>query len=200
VSDWEADRPVDVFVSAKDQDHHHARRVYDFLRRKGLRVFLSRESLPDLGDSDYRRQIEKFLDQTTHLVVVTSSSANATSGWVEFEWGAFHNEKLSNRKSGNLITLLAGPCRPQDLPLGLRIYQSLRLDDDGLEELLSYVANPTNEKLLAPASRAPDPIPSHEPWVLPPWVVAVPVGIVLAAIGGAGGGRLSGHPSRGRSG
>jgi hypothetical protein len=80
-----------VFISAKSADYEQAARVYDFLVAARVPVFFSRESLPGLGSSDYRREIDRALDSAQHMVVVTSSTDNVQASWVEAEWGFFIN-------------------------------------------------------------------------------------------------------------
>lgn len=129
-----------VFISAKSADYGHARKVYHFLRDRGIAAFMSEESLPQLGNSDYREAIDEALDQAQHMIVVTSSAANARAPWVKAEWGLFVNEKRSGRKTGNLVTFVIGDMSPGDLPASLRYYEVISLHDDGsLEKVLPYV-------------------------------------------------------------
>jgi hypothetical protein len=123
-----------VFISAKNEDYTHARRVYDFLRENGVRAFFSEISLPELGNMSYRKEIDRALDQAMHMIVVTSSDANVSSGWVEHEWNVFLNDKLGGRKSGNLVTMTAGTVPHEKLPPSLRSYQVIPLDEAGPEE------------------------------------------------------------------
>jgi hypothetical protein len=128
-----------VFISAKSEDYSLAARVHEFLESRGVPAFFSYASLPSLGSSDYRKKIDQALDQADHLIVVTSSTKNATSSWVEAEWGFFINEKRSDRKPGNLITVIAGGMRPQDLPPSLRSYEVVPLTEEGLERAWHFV-------------------------------------------------------------
>jgi hypothetical protein len=96
-------------------------------------------SLPRLGSSDYRKQIDRALEQAYHIIVVTSSRENVESPWVEAEWGLFINEKRSGRKNGNIITLLAEGLSPVILPPSLRYYEVLNLNTAGLTRMLDYV-------------------------------------------------------------
>lgn len=130
---------LDVFICSKSEDYNHAQRVYSHLVKSGLVCFLSEESLPRLGNSDYRREIDKALDKTMHMVVVTTSVSNVKSAWVEAEWGFFINEKRSGRKKGNLITVLVGDIGPADLPPSLRYYEVVYLDEEGLDRLCQYL-------------------------------------------------------------
>jgi hypothetical protein len=126
-----------VFISAKSEDYRYAGQVYRFLVDNQVPVFFSRESLPRLGKSNFRRQIAQALDQAKHLVVVTSRSEYVESGWVEAEWGIFVTERNSGRKDGNLITITVGGLPPTDLPLELRACEVIPFEE--LDKLLDYV-------------------------------------------------------------
>ena len=136
-----------VFISAKSADYDQAAKVYDFLTAAGVPAFFSRESLPELGRSDYAREIDIALDGAVHMVVVTSSADNVQSRWVEAEWRFFINEKRSGsgRKRGNLITVLVGGLKPADLPPSLRYYEAIPFEPAGLDKLLRYVQETPGE-------------------------------------------------------
>jgi hypothetical protein len=147
----------DVFISAKSADYQYANQVYQFLRDRGVRTFFSQESLPELGNSDYRKQIDEKLEEIQHMVVVVSSVEHAVSPWVEAEWGFFINEKRSGRKQGNLITVTVGSLEPNELPVSLRYYEVIPFDTDAFAKIASYVSPrlpPENEP--SPASRDVD--------------------------------------------
>lgn len=74
------------------------------------------------------------------MIVVTSSRENVEASWVEAEWGFFVNEMRSGRKSGNLVTVVAGELRVADLPPSLRCYEVLPLNTESLAKLLRYVS------------------------------------------------------------
>lgn len=133
-----APRPL-IFISAKSDDYGHARACYEFLIARGLRVFLSCESLKQLGKSDYRAAIDQALDEARHMIVVTSSPDNVRSTWVEAEWGLFINEKRSDRKTGNLLTLIVGSMSIADLPPSLRYYEVIPSGSDAFERVFGYV-------------------------------------------------------------
>jgi len=64
-----------------------------------------------MGNSDYRREIDRALEQAKHLIVVTSRKEYVESKWVEAEWGSFINEKRSGRKDGILSCCPRALCR-----------------------------------------------------------------------------------------
>jgi len=128
-----------VFISAKSEDYHYAKQLYDFFVASGVRGFLSQESLPEVGASDYRKEIDRAIEESRHMVVVASSREHLLSPYVEAEWGLFINEKRSGRKTGNLVTLAAGSLQLADLPPSLRYYEVIPFGPEGFEKILRYV-------------------------------------------------------------
>jgi CHASE2 domain-containing sensor protein len=129
-----------VFITSKSEDYPQAGRVYRFLTSRGIPTFLSSESLPGLGRSDYRKEIDRALDSCQHMIVVTSSVANASSAWVEAEWGIFVNEQRSGRKKGNLITVTTKTLETAKLPPALRSNEIILLKENALETIAGYVS------------------------------------------------------------
>lgn len=130
-----------VFISAKSEDFRIAKQVYEFLVSRGVPAFFSQESLPQLGDSDFREKIDQALDQAKHMIVVTSCKDYVESPWVKAEWGFFVNEKRAGRKSGNLITLIVGSLQLRDLPPGLRYYYAFNHNQQVFEDIMQYVSH-----------------------------------------------------------
>jgi len=142
VPDADAQRlPPLVFISAKSEDYPAAGTVYRFLISRGIPTFLSDESLPELGRSDYRKEIDRALDSCQHMIVVTSSVVNVLSTWVEAEWGIFVNEQRSGRKKGNLITVTTKALETAKLPPALRANEIIPLNDKALLKIASYVTS-----------------------------------------------------------
>lgn len=130
-----------IFLSAKSEDYAPASRVFTSLSEQGYSVFFSDQTLPRRGNTDYRREIDKALEQAKHLIVVTSRKEYVESRWVEAEWGSFINEKRSGRKDGNIIVLLAGSMKISDLPISLRSFETRFLDDPKtLDQLRNYLS------------------------------------------------------------
>ena len=122
----ELDR-VDVFISHKSEDFIKAKKVYDYLLSNGISAFLSEMSLPALSNTDYSAEIDKALERASNIVVIATSKENVLSGWVQYEWSAFANEKRSGRKTGNIITLLDSGMPISDLPILLRQFEVIPL-------------------------------------------------------------------------
>lgn len=130
-----------VFLSAKSEDYVFASRVYSYLTEQGYSVFFSDQTLPRRGNSDYRREIDRALEQAKHLILVTSRKEYVESKWVEAEWGSFINEKRAGRKDGNIIVILAGSMQISDLPISLRSFETMSLDNPKtLDQVLSYLS------------------------------------------------------------
>lgn len=122
----ELDR-VDVFISHKSEDFIKAKKVYDCFVSNGISAFLSEMSLPALSNADYSAEIDKALERASNIVVIATSKENVLSGWVQYEWSAFANEKRSGRKTGNIITLLDNGMPISDLPILLRQFEVIPL-------------------------------------------------------------------------
>jgi O-acetyl-ADP-ribose deacetylase (regulator of RNase III) len=128
-----------VFISAKSEDYEYAEELFEYLVAVGVPTFFSKESLPKLGDADYRREIDRALEAAEHMVVVTTCRRHLESPWVEAEWGFFINEKRSGRKNGNLVTLTVGTLQPQELPPSLRYYEAIPSGPDAFTRIFQYI-------------------------------------------------------------
>ena len=129
-----------VFISAKNDDIPVAQRIFDFLQSQGIHAFFGPVSLPQMGQADYREQIDNTIETASHMILVGSSRKNIESFWVKAEWSMFINEKRAGRKQGNLITLVVGGLEIADLPIALRQFEVIDLEEQGaLDKLLHYV-------------------------------------------------------------
>ena len=137
---WVVNSEFDVFLSFSGEDEPCARQVFDFLTSKNLRVFFSRESIPQLGQADYMDAINEALDKARHLIVVSSSASGFAKPWVKREWTMFLNEKLSGRKSGNIVVVQTVAIPVAALPIALRSQQVIILSEMGLVEILKFVS------------------------------------------------------------
>jgi hypothetical protein len=129
---------IDVFLSRKSEDAHLAKEIYDFLTSKGLKVFDSDQSLPELGNADFSRVIDDVLEKTEHLIVIGSSINNITSPWVEAEWRFFLNRKRAGKIKGNLLTIIEEKLQKDSLPASLQNYEIVPFNKYK-EKILNYV-------------------------------------------------------------
>jgi len=144
---------TDVFISFKSADKELAEELYHFLEAKGLSVFLSTETLPQLGSSDYRKAIDKALDECKHMIVVCSKVEYLHSSWVEAEWGFYIGEKRAGRKMGNILTVVTNDIEIKDLPASLRYYQVIFFDKDNFDQIAAYVGKNFEDPVYKPAPK-----------------------------------------------
>lgn len=130
----------EIFISCNSKDYKYGRVLYDFLQKNDIKSFLADKELRKLGISDYGKAIDKALEQSKHLVVVTSSVSNveeATSPYVYYEWHTFSEEKKSGRKDGNIMTIVTNKDITKKLPIALRNIESFLYDDH--KRILDYL-------------------------------------------------------------
>lgn len=180
-------RPL-VFISSKSQDYPYALQVYEFLAHQGIPAFFSEISLRKMGKSDFRKEIKKALEEAEHMIVVVSRPEYASFRWVEFEWGSFLNEKLSERKNGNLLTITFGISRLDGLPYELRQNEIIEWNNNGREKLLQYVTghiDKVTENIVNNDARLSQQLPRAKPrksiglWKLLPFGALIILGLVL---------------------
>lgn len=121
-------KTFDVFISHKSEDYKIAKRVYDVLSKKGIKIFLSEITLPAIANTDYTAEISNALDLSKHLIVIADSINKISSGWVKYEWTAFLNEKLSGRKEGNILTVVTDNISIDELPFTLRQFEVISIN------------------------------------------------------------------------
>jgi hypothetical protein len=132
-----------LFISYKSEDEQIAFWLWDYLTRKGIRVFCSGKTIPEMGESDYSRVIDLALEKSKILVILASDEKYFTSGWVDYEWKSFFNELRSGRKPGGKIFTFTKNVDLRNLPYGLRnTFQNIPLSDsmkDSFDNLYQYI-------------------------------------------------------------
>ncbi len=163
----------EVFISFKNldavgtptRDASLAKEVYDSLMGKGVGVFLSTESLEQLGESDYKKAIDDALDDALIVVAVGTSLENLNASWVRYEWDSFYNDILSGVKpQGKVFTYVEG-LLPTQLPRSLRQTQTFIHSPDSLQHLYRFVSQALDHSRTTPAiSPLPlEAVPGPEP-------------------------------------
>ena len=129
-----------MFLSYKSEDEDLARKVYDYLTQSGKEVFFAKQTLPQLGESEYRAAIFEALERSKHLVVVGSKPDYLKTKWVRKEWDTFDNEITDGRKTGALVLLLADDIVADKgkLPIELRAKEIVKMSEFR-SRLLSYL-------------------------------------------------------------
>lgn len=141
-------QPYEVFVSCKQtgstgartRDSRIAEHLEHALETRGIPTFRADSALQQLGRPDYSKAIGEALEQARVLVVVGTSAENVASEWVRYEWDTFLNEVRSQRKRGQLVTVLESMSISQ-LPIELRQWQSFEVEDDKLGRPCDFVSN-----------------------------------------------------------
>lgn len=130
----------DVFLSYKSEDVVLAQKVYDYLVQIGKEVFFSKETLPQLGESEYEEMIFNAIDRSKHMVLVGSNPEYLKTPWVKDEWSTFNNEIREGRKDGNLVLLLSDDISADkgSLPVQLRQKEIVKMSEFR-SKLLSYL-------------------------------------------------------------
>ena len=128
----------DIFISHNSEDYKTAKLIYDVLSKKGIKVFLSEITLPAVANTDYIAEINDALNKSKHLIVIADNVNKIISGWVKYEWTSFINEKLSGRKTGNIMTVVTDNIDIDKLPYMLRQFEVININSvDRIEEWFS---------------------------------------------------------------
>jgi hypothetical protein len=130
----------DVFISFAKEDRRIARAVFEFLRQKKIKIFLSEETV---NHPDFLRAIDNALDKAECLVVVGTSVNNLRKPSVEYEWRSFCNDILNRRKTDTRVVSFISGFSPLDLPRPLRVNEAIVFDPErlriGLRKLNKYM-------------------------------------------------------------
>ena len=170
-------KAIDVFISRKTADAKFAKAIYNYLTGQGLVVFVSDQTLKQIGNADYTKAIDEALASTTHMIVVGSSADNIKSSWVEAEWMFFLNRKRSGKTSGNLFTVITKDLHLEDLPPSLANYEAIPFNEKNFPIIYNYVRQ--ENKPAKPAPKKPFPAEKQNKYL---WALIV---ILLIGISSA---------------
>lgn len=138
-----------VFISFKNlsangeptRDSELAESLYHFLQDEGLAVFFSNLSLESLGQSAYSKAIDRALDSSQILVVVSTDPAHLESDWVRYEWDSFFNDIISGIKPNGRVFAYVNGVDTRQLPRKLRQAQVFHDDRGERDRLRNFVRN-----------------------------------------------------------
>jgi phosphotransferase system HPr (HPr) family protein len=122
---------LDAFISHDSSDFGYATKVYDALTQAGRKVFLAQVSIPQVGEADFQRTIERALQSARSLVLVATAAEHVEGGWVRAEWSTYLNEHRSGRKDGNLVLVSPAAIDITAFPPMLRIFQRVAIPAAG---------------------------------------------------------------------
>jgi hypothetical protein len=117
------DARYDTFLSFASEDKALATEVFEFLRRRGRRVFFSDETH---YSASFSTAIDDALASARTLIVVGTREEHFTKPWVEYEWRTFHNAILSSRKPKKTpLVAVALDLNPSNLPPPLQYHSPI---------------------------------------------------------------------------
>lgn len=119
-------------------DYYMAKELYEELESANISTFFSDATIMHLGLSDYKRVIDKHLDEAELLVVVSTTPENCEANWVRYEWDSFYNDLLSDRKKGELVSYLDTD-NIGAFPRTIRTLQVFEKKDNGLENIVKFI-------------------------------------------------------------
>lgn len=140
------DERCDVFICYKESDAENPRTedsviagdIYDALRKDGLRVFYSRESLKGMLGSAFEPHIFAALHSARVMVAVGTSKEHFESPWVRNEWSRYLALCDEDRDLTFLPVFKGMPAG--ELPAEFRSIQGLDLASaGGMQDLIRYV-------------------------------------------------------------
>ena len=156
----------DIFISFKNtaenglqtEDAALAEQVYKEFCARGISTFYSNITLLRLGESVYKRSIDKALDTAKILIVIGTDLAYIKSRWIRYEWESFHTDVLDGVKDGEIITFTRN-INPRSLPRALRSYQNCNADDMGISAFCDFAENALKRFQGQPAEGLDEGIP-----------------------------------------
>ena len=142
----------DAFISFKYRDKDGtltedgviAAQLYEYLKNKGLRVFLSVRELDSLGKSRQTDviDVDRALETSRVLIAVGCSRENLESEWVRYEWDSFLNDIRSDFKQNCEVYVLYRGMEIADLPRALRHQPAFNADDKGaFDKVYKFIQN-----------------------------------------------------------
>ncbi len=160
----------DVFISVRQKEDRHyttdsdiASDLYDFLTRKGIKVFNSRRTRIPAGQ-EFEPYIIASLISAKVMIVVGTSAENMNARWVRNEWSRFQwlmkNEQEKYGKTEKLILCyLAGEMDYSEIPRALNpnrqaIRAGIGADDQLIATLGFLKRNEASDHGHVPVDRA----------------------------------------------
>lgn len=104
----------DVFISFKNRDKNDnltedskiAEKLYAELKNRRIEVFFSNHEIEEQGESQWRKSIDKALEEANTLVLIGTSLENINSPQVVYEWEQIFMEEIISRKNRMVESLV----------------------------------------------------------------------------------------------
>ena len=140
-------KKTDVFISYKHhaddgkvaRDYSIAKELYEALTNNNVSTFFSDETIFELGASDYKKAIDKALDDAHVLIVIATEMDYLYSGWIEYEYETFCEDILSGRNPGGIIVSYTDDISSKKMPRTLSRFQNYAMKKTPVEKLVEYI-------------------------------------------------------------
>ncbi|MCK4441125.1 MAG: toll/interleukin-1 receptor domain-containing protein, partial [Sulfurovaceae bacterium] len=139
----------DVFISFKNSDKDGnitkdrviAKKLYEYLISKNLKVFFSEAILEELGTDSWHDEIEKALRSSKVFIALGTQEEYMKSKWVQKERTTFLALKYSD-KSKALYSYIAPPMTIKNLPDDINRFECFEdTKPNEFKKLYSFISN-----------------------------------------------------------
>lgn len=138
---------IDVFISYKKtynnretEDAAIAKQLSDELISKGLSVVcISDGDLQEEGFRNFKKAVDKALDDAFSLVVIGSKLVFVESAWSEYEYETFHRDILILQKPNGVIVPYISKKFKSVVPPTLGLYHNYYMEDTRVDELAEII-------------------------------------------------------------
>ena len=138
----------DVFISFKNRDKNDnltedtkiAEKLYAELKNRRIEVFFSNHEIEEQGESQWRKSIDKALEEANTLVLIGTSLENINSPQVVYEWEQIFMEEIISRKKpdGRIIGYFDGIDRGA-CPQKLQNQELFEVENKSIGELCDFI-------------------------------------------------------------
>ncbi|MBQ3016623.1 MAG: toll/interleukin-1 receptor domain-containing protein [Clostridia bacterium] len=140
---------TDVFISFKNtyggeptRDSVIAKQLYDIMKAHGFDVFMSNSTLSECGNSNFKEEIDRALDECKYLVLVGTKEEYINSPWVKYEWDIFYQDIISGNKPDADIFCVFDSFEGT-VPRTLRYKETFAATQDGFSALMAFLSSKT---------------------------------------------------------
>ena len=138
----------EVFISYKKTYNNQetldatiAKQLSDALKSRGIGVFFSEDTLFEKGIGNYKKAIDKALDDALLMVVIGTKTKYVKGAWLEYEYETFYEDILSNYKPNSVLVSYVKGLDIKKLPRVLRCNQVFDTEYASVEKLTDFVVN-----------------------------------------------------------
>ena len=86
-----------------------------------------------------KEAIDNALDEVRIMVVISTKAEYITSRWCRYEWDNYLQNVVNGITKGSVITFLSQEITLKDVPIGIRNYQSFKIEQTPIEKLGDFI-------------------------------------------------------------